>query len=596
MSDAGLSLTILAAAVALFVWNKLPVGVVAILTALALYATGLVDLDTALGGFGDPIVLFIAALFVVSEGLDSSGVTAWAGQVLTEKAGVRRVPLLAATMALAAVLSAAITPNGAVAALLPVAVTAARRARVAPSVMLIPLAFAASAGALLTLSGSPVNVIASDAAEAAGGSPFSFFSFAAAGLPLVVGVIAIAVIAGPRLLPQRTSRSLPADFAEHLSTLVEHYELDHGFFRLRVPAGAGASPARSLERDGVQVIGVQDADGHPASTDGDVHPGDVLVMTGAADVVLTVAADHGLLVDRTPLTHETREALLDAAVGIAELVVPPRSHLIGQTLFPGIVRSGVVVLAVRRLGRDRGLRPTELAEGDALLVHGTWPAIEVLVHDEDVLLVGAPDTLRRQVAPLGPPALRASIVLVAMVVLLATGAVAPVVAGLVAAVAMVILKVVGVQQAYRAISWQTLVLIGGLIPLSIAIRTSGAADLVAEALISVVGTERPYLLMLALFLLTVVLGQVVSNTATVLVVVPIAVAAAVEASISVTPVLMLVAVAGAASLLTPIATPANMMVMGPGGYRFGDYWRLGLATMVLWMAVAVLLVPLVWPF
>ncbi|HWS57142.1 MAG TPA: SLC13 family permease, partial [Actinotalea sp.] len=151
MSDATLSLLVLAVTVALFIWNRLPVGVVAILTALTLYATGLVGLETALGGFGDPVVLFIAALFVVSEGLDSSGVTAWAGQVLTERAGTRRVPLMAATMGLAALLSAAITPNGAIAALLPVTVAAARRARIAPSVMLIPLAFAASAGALLTL-------------------------------------------------------------------------------------------------------------------------------------------------------------------------------------------------------------------------------------------------------------------------------------------------------------------------------------------------------------------------------------------------------------------------------------------------------------
>jgi di/tricarboxylate transporter len=183
-----------------------------------------------------------------------------------------------------------------------------------------------------------------------------------------------------------------------------------------------------------------------------------------------------------------------------------------------------------------------------------------------------------------------------MVVLLATGAVPPAVAGLLAAAGMVVLRVVGVQEAYRAVSWQTVVLIGGLIPLSIAISDSGAADLVAERIVDIVGDSGPYALMLAIFVLTAVLGQIVSNTATVLIVVPIALSAAAETGISAQPVLMLVAVAGAASLLTPIATPANMMVMGPGGYRFGDYWKFGLVTMVAWLGLAMLLIPVVWPF
>ena len=141
------------------------------------------------------------------------------------------------------------------------------------------------------------------------------------------------------------------------------------------------------------------------------------------------------------------------------------------------------------------------------------------------------------------------------------------------------------QQAYRAVSWQTVVLVGGLIPLSTAIQESGAADRIAGLLIDVVGGGGPYLLVVGIFVLTAGLGQVISNTATVLIIVPIAVAAALETGVSVQPVLMVVAVAGAASLLTPIATPANLMVMGPGGYRFGDYWRLGLPVLLLWLVV-----------
>ena len=161
---------------------------------------------------------------------------------------------------------------------------------------------------------------------------------------------------------------------------------------------------------------------------------------------------------------------------------------------------------------------------------------------------------------------------------------------------MVLTRVVGVQQAYRAISWQVVVLIGALIPLTTAIQASGAADQVAEIIIDAVGPGRPYLLLLALFVHTSTLGQIVSNTATVLIVAPIAVSAAQATGVSVRPVLMLIAVAGAASLLTPISTPANMMIMNPGGYRFGDYWKLGLPVMAWWLVVALLVIPRVWDF
>ena len=284
-------------------------------------------------------------------------------------------------------------------------------------------------------------------------------------------------------------------------------------------------------------------------------------------------------------------------MGVAELVVPPRSPLVGETVFPGMVRSSeLVILAVQRLGRDRGRQSTTLSEGDTLLVHGSWAAVEALSDHGDVLVVNSPDLVRRQAVPLGAKAVPAIAVLAGMIVLLALGLVPAAVAGLLAATFMVLLRVVTVNQAYRSVSWQTVVLIGGLIPLSTAIRETGAADLVAGVLLDVVGDGGPRLVMLALFILTVGLGQFVSNTATVLIVIPVAVAAAAEAQVSPQPILMMIAVAGSASFLTPIATPANMMVMGPAGYRFGDYWRLGLPVLAFWAIVALGLIPLIWPF
>lgn len=598
MSDATTSLLVLAVCVVLFVWNRLSVGVVAILTLLALYATGLLTAEQALGGFGDPVVVFVASLFVLSEGLESSGVTAWAGQQLVARAGTARNRVLVGLMALAAVTAALVTPNGAAAALLPVVVLAARRSGQNPSQLLLPLAFAASAGALLVLSGSTVNVIVSDALLDATGSRFGFFEFALVGLPLVVVTVLVAVLGGRRLLPDRPSTSLPADFSRHVDSLVEHYSLDVGFYRLRVETTSdvfGLPCADVPTPDGVLLIGVQHASGAPAAPDAVLEPGDVVVVTGDSGQVAELAEAHGLAVATTPLTRRTREALLGREVGVAELVVRPRSRLLGERVFPGVVRGGVTVLGVRRLGKDKGARHVRLAEGDALLVHGAWPAVEALAADADVLVVDDPALVRRQTVAFGPTARRAVVVFAGTVALLATGALPPAMAALAGATAMVATGVVGPEQAYRAVSWQTVVLIGGLIPLSVVITTSGAADLVADGLVAVVGDGGPRVVLAALFLLTVLLGQVISNTATVLIVVPVALAMAQTAGVAPAPVLMLVAVAGAASFLTPIATPANMIVMGPGGYRFSDYWRLGLVTTVVWAVVAITLVPVVWP-
>jgi len=596
MDDGTLSLIILGAAVVLFVWNRLPVDVVAVLVALSLWATGVLGFTDVLAGFGDPVVIFIATLFVVSEGVDSTGVTAWAGQTIVRYAGTTRTRLLIAVTALCAVLSALITLNGSVAALLPLVVMLAIRIGQPPSQMLMPLTFAGSAGSLLMLTGTPVNIIVSEAARDAGAGQFQFFSFAVVGVPLVIGTIAISVLLGPKLLPSSRPPHQEADLAVHARTLDVHYALRDGFYRLQVRdlspfLGQSVHEIDLTPYPGVAIVGVQDGQGHNR-TDAAIDAGDVLVVTGPSEKVSDLVVDNLLAVSMTPV-----DDLLTRDSGVVEAVIPPRSALVGETVFPGMHRGhDLVIIAVQRMGKDRGNRHTQLAEGDALLVHGPWETLEELNRDRDILLVDSPELVRRQAVPWGPKASVAVAILAAMVVLLATGAVPPAMAGLLAATAMVLSRVVSPSQAYRAISWQIVVLIGALIPLSGAIQSSGGADRIADLIIDAVGPGRPYLLLLALFLVTAALGQMVSNTATVLIVAPIAVAAAEGTGTNVKPVLMVIAVAGAASLLTPISTPANMMIMSPAGYRFGDYWRLGLVVMAWWLLTAIIIVPLVWSF
>ena len=227
MSDSTITFVILGVVVAVFAWDKLPIAVVAMGTALSLWATGVLDLNQALGGFGDPTVLFIASLFVVSEGLEESGVTAWLGQQLVARVGESRTRLIVLTLALVAGLTALINVNGAVAALVPVAAVTAVRVGRSPAQLLMPLAFGAHAGSLMALTGTPVNVIISDAATKAGVGPLGFFEFGLVGVPLVLGTIAIVVFFGERLLPSRTIRKSTVNFSAHARTLVAQYDLDH---------------------------------------------------------------------------------------------------------------------------------------------------------------------------------------------------------------------------------------------------------------------------------------------------------------------------------------------------------------------------------
>jgi di/tricarboxylate transporter len=522
VSDIAVTFAVLAAIVVLFLASPIPVEIVAIGATLVLWATGILDLDQALAGFGNSTVIFIAALFVVSEALDATGITAWAGQQLIDRAGDSRTRLILLMMLLVAALTAIISVNGAVAALLPVVVVLATRTRRPASLLLIPLVFGSHAGSMLALTGTPVNVLINNAAVEYGTQPFGYFEFALAGIPLLAGTIAVVVLLGNRLLPVRTPQVISADLSRHALTLVRQYALD------------SEEVANVLGRDS----------------------------------------------------------------GLAELIVPPRSPFIGERVFPGMSTEDgeLVVRAVQRRGEDVGAHGVDLAVGDTLLLGGPWGALDARAEDPRLLVIDQPRLVRRQAVPLGPKAWEALAVSAAMVIMLATGVVPSAVAGLLAAGALILLRVLTMEQAYRGINWTTVVLVGAMLPLSTAMTETGAAKLVADGLVDVVRSAGPYGLLAGLFLVTMVFGQLISNMATALIMIPIAVASATELGIAIRPVLMSLTVAAAASLLTPVATPVNLMIMGPAGYRFGDYWKLGLAVMAVFFLVSVFLVPMFWPF
>ena len=595
MSQISITFAIVAVTVVLFVWNKIPVAVVALITPLALYFTGVLNAHETLAGLGDPVVVFIAGLFVVSAGLEATGVTTWAGQVLVEKAGTSRTRLIVLMMLLVGVMSGLIGLIGATAALVPVVIIAALRMGRSPSKLLIPLAFGSSAGALLTLAGGTVNVVISRTAEEAGLRPFGFFELAGAGIPLVIGILVITLLLGERLLPDRASTTLPADFSAHANTLVEQYRLEDGMHRLRVRE---TSPYVGMSRDaidlgeypGLSLVSVQG--GRAGRTT--LAEGDVLLLRGDAEAAGRLATDKHLAVRSEE--GGVAETLFNRSSGLAEVVIPPRSKLIGEQMFPGMTTPGgeLMVLAVQRGGEDLGAAPTTLAPGDHLLLQGTWAALDEQLADPQMLVVDSPDVVRRQAVAIGPGALQAIAILLLLVILLATGVVPKAIAALICSLAMVLTGVLTVPQAYKGIDWTTCLLQGGMFPLSTAMAKTGAAQLMADTLLGIIGDAGPRALLAGLFVLTAILGQLISNTATGLILAPVAIAAATGMGVSPRSVLISLTVAAGASFLTPVATPSNLIVMAPGGYRFGDYWKLGVPCMIWFFMVAVFMVPWYW--
>lgn len=311
---------------------------------------------------------------------------------------------------------------------------------------------------MLVLMGSPVNVVVSDASRDAGEGAVGFFSIGLIGLPLAIGTVVVGLIVSPKLLPQRNPDVVPIDLSQHAERLSQQYQLRDGLYRLSLRSGSrlvGVAAHELTKRDlaGAQVVATQRHDRQPMTDGEELQVHDVLVVSGEPDDIKNAVFDYGLAFDMERTAFDEPRRLVSGDFGIAEVVVPPRSPFIGETVFPGMLRQGdLVILAVRRYDKNTGERPTQVAAGDSLLVYGPWAVLDSLNDDRDVLVVNRPDLVRRQNAPLGRNAAIAAGCLVAMVIALATSVVPPVIAGLVAAMVLMLTGVLSSAQAYRAVS------------------------------------------------------------------------------------------------------------------------------------------------
>lgn len=628
MTDMAITFVILGVTIVLFVWGRWQADLVAVGSLLALYLTGVLSISEAFSGFANTTVVLIATLFIVGEGLSRTGVTAYVGDKLIGGARGNAVRLLVLSMLGTAILSGFISNTGTVATLMPAIVVASWAMRSVPSAFLIPVAFAANAGGLLTLTGTPPNIIVTDALGAAGFREFGYFEFTLIGIPLFVIAVAYMATLGRRLLPARRTGDAPPVLGEEMAELAEVYSLDGELYRMRVRRASPlvGSSLRSSDlgrRFGIAVLQIEPEPEQPG-TIGQVLPAqvrdrmeslraeppalpdpdqtighnDVLIVSGTPQQIreLEVAMQLGVL----PVDDAARELgeLLSQEIGIAEVLITPRSSYIGGVVAQGAVGRtfGVLVLGIRR--GDRLIPSAEpLQFGDALLVRGTWKAIGRIADEKrNFVVVGQPEAIATQVTELNARSWLAIGILVAMVALMVSGIVPVVIAAMLAAGAMLLGGCLTRTQAYRAVSWSTVILIGAMIPMAIALETTGGAQRIADGLVDTLGGWGSVPLLAGIFLVTTGFSQVISNTAAAVLMAPIVLTAAAAQGVDPHPLMMGLAVAASSAFLTPIGTAPNLMVMAPSGYRFTDYAKVGAPLLALFLVVSLVLIPLIWPF
>ncbi len=563
---------------------------------LAVGLTGVVGPTAVFAGFGDPTVVTIAFLFVLSAGLERTGVAVLVARRILRATGSSEVALVVTLMALCGVLSGFMNNIGAMAMLIPVALAVCRETGISPSRLLMPLAIASRLGGALTLIAGPSNLIVSGLLAGAGYPPLRFFSFLPVGTALLVVGIAFMASLGRKLLPTRMLEGFLPSGAPRRA-LQETYKLPERLFRIRVDERsmlAGKTIAEtSLGRlFGINVLTiVRGKQRIPAPAPGErLQPGDALLVEARPE-------DAERIKDLGPVevAHDRGEAddeLETDKIGLVEVVLAPRSDLAGKSLkeLEFRRRFALNVVAIWRKGEPRRtwLADLPLEYGDALLVQGSRERIRLLRQNPNFIALDK---------PLTPRTSRRAIALLAagtLVVLGAFGIVPVSIAAMLAAGIVVLGGCLTAEESLQAVDWPTVVVTAGLLPLGAVLQTTGTATAIAGLVVSLSGNV-PLVTLIAVFLTTVTIGHFVPSVPTTILMAPIAIGVAKTLGVNPIPYMMVISSASSVTLLTPVSHPVSLMVMGPGGYRFGDYTRVGGPLAVLLGATLLAVVAVVWP-
>jgi len=595
--EIALALAVLVAGIALLTSGRLPADVVSLLVMLTLVLTGLLTPMEAFASFANPVVITIGSTFVVSAALFQTGVAAKLGRGIVWLAGDSEPRLIATLMIGAALLSGVMNDVAVTAVLMPAVISIGLSTDRAPSRLLLPLSYAAVVGGTLTLIGTPPNLIVSHALTEGGFPPFGLLDITPIGVLSVLAATIFMTTFGRKLLPDRPVEERLRR-ARLPSQLIDLYRLPERVFALDVLSSsslAGQTLDRSrLRRDyELSVLGIirQSKCRMAPPAKERIQVGDRLLVQGGPRRVRRAAADKGLA---WSIATVDETELLVGDVGVAEVIITPRSSLAGKTLreLNFRERSGLTVLALWRGGGpvERHISDESLHPGDAFLVQGPWRRIRQL-HDQPGLLVLSEDEnipRRTRKAPW------AVAILLAMVAMVVTKLLPLPVAAMGAAILTVISGCLRVEEARNAVEWRVVFLIAGMLALGAAMQKTGATQWIALTVLSPVAKLGPLATTAVLFLITTGLTLGISNHATAALIAPIALSVAVSHGFDPRPLLLAVAVGISVALITPFAHPSTLLVMGPGGYVFRDYVRVGLPLSLVIFVVALVGLALLW--
>ncbi|WP_242135395.1 SLC13 family permease [Aestuariivivens marinum] len=610
-----LMLTILAITIGLFVWGKLTPDIVALISMISLYLTGILDATETLSGFSNPTVIMIAALFIIGEGIAQTGWTAMAGKKFVDWAG-KSVPKLLIIVTLGAgILSGFVSNTGTVATLMPLTISSAWSIGTLPSKMLMPVAFGSNTGGLLTLTGTPPNIIASNALVDAGFKGFSFFEFGLIGLPLLIIALLYFRYIGYKLLPKNKTNNKPINIETTLHKWIEAYKIDNDYYRLRIRSlsplintkledwhiekNYNVSIIRLKRRHPNILKGIHSYEEFP-SNDTELMYHDIITVKGDTEAINTLMIKFRLgLLPLEPITDELKNNLINQEVGMTEVIVNPNSILVGRHYKLGdyFNRYGIQLLAASRNNKPLEDKEITVKAGDAFLLRGTWEDIENLKKQhENLVIIGSPEGMAKNVDKLNLKSYIAISALLLMIVFMVFNIVPGAIAALISAGVILLTGCVPITKAYKGISWTSVVMIAAMIPMGIALQKTGTAQVIANGLVNYLGAIHPIVLLGGVFMLTTTFSQVINNSATAVLMAPIAILAASSLNLSPEPFMIAVAISASTAFLTPIGTTTNAMVMTAGGYKFMDYLKVGAPLLFIFLMITLILVPLIWPF
>lgn len=592
MSDTNMILVsvILVATMAFFVWGKVRIDIVALCSLVLLFVLKLITSEQVLFGIANQATVTIASMFILSAGLVRTGLVEWAARHLDRLAGKTELRLMLILSLTAAILSAFILNAAIVAIFIPVAMVLSKSRKIAPSRILMPISFASQFGGVCTIVGTSTNLIVNSIVVNRGLEPFGFFEFLPLGLAMVgAGMVYLAAV-GHWLLPVRKGEAEQIDKYRLVDYLVELQVTEKSPLISQTWEKSKVGDETKVEL--TNLLRGTKAVTRPIQTK--IKADDVLLLHGNIKQIMEMEGKYGLKILKDAKVRD--QELSSHNMKLSEVLIPPDSNLIGRTLQDAIFfrRHRLIVLAIQRRGRTlrERLADIKLKENDTVLLQGHKDDITHIMNSANAIVTNELTDLylRKNRAFM-------SLAVLLVVILLTTLNVLPIMlAAILGAVAMVVTQCLTIEEAYKAIDWKIIFLLAGVLPLGLAIESSGMALWIANNVLQPMAGSGPVLMLAVFYLVTALLTEAVSNNAAAAILAPIAFSTALAMDIDPRPLLIAITFAASTSFATPIGYKTNTMIYSPGGYRFTDFTKVGVPLILIFWGISVLIIPLIWPF